>query len=38
MPNIGVPELLIAAFVTGAAYLAYRIVRLLNLVERKIGR
>ena len=38
MPDIGVPEVLIAASVIGGAYLAYRVVRLLNLVERKIGR
>lgn len=35
---IGVPELIIAAFVIGGAYLAYRTVRLLNLAERKLDR
>lgn len=35
---IGVPEVIIAAFLVGGAYFAYRIVRLLNLAERKLDR
>jgi hypothetical protein len=38
MPDIGVPELVIVAVLSVGAYFAYRVVRLLNLVERKIGR
>jgi hypothetical protein len=35
---IGVPELVIVAVLSVGAYFAYRVVRLLNLAERKLDR